>query len=126
MNQNIKEAGVVVAAKPTATAVPEGMVRVYLDTPLKTPNGEVSAITLRRGKAKDMMAAQSREKDAARGEMLLISMLTQETVTAEDLEELDMADLAEVQAAFQSLFKRKAKRGVAEPAGDVASEGVAG
>ena len=109
-----------------AEAVPQGMVRVNLDTPLSTPNGAISTITLRRGKAKDMMAAQRMEKDPARGEMLLISMLTQEKVMLEDLEELDMADLAEVQAAFQSLFVRQSSRAVAKLAGAVAGEGAAG
>ena len=93
--------------KVTTEAVPQGMVRITLDTPLSTPNGVISTITLRRGKARDMMTAQRMEKDPARGEMLLISMLTQEKVTLEDLEELDMADLAEVQAGFQSLFVRR-------------------
>jgi uncharacterized protein (DUF58 family) len=110
----------------TPKAVPQGMVCITLDTPLNTPNGTVSTITLRRGKAKDMMAAQRAEKDPARGEILLISMLAQEKVTPEDLEELDMADLAEVQAAFQSLFVRQSSRAVAKLAGAVAGEGAVG
>jgi hypothetical protein len=117
---------VAAAVAPPGGEVPAGMVRVVLDMPLNTPNGVVETITLRRGKAKDMMAAQRLESDAARSEILLISMLTQEKVTAEDLEELDMADLAEVQAVFQGLFIRKSSRKVAKLAGDVAGKGAAG
>lgn len=102
------------------------MLRIKIDMPLNTPNGVVDTITLRRGKAKDMLLAQQREKDPARSEILLISMLAQEKVTPEDLEELDMADLVEVQAAFQSLFVRQSSRAVAKLAGAVASKGAAG
>lgn len=78
--------------------------RVDLAMPLKTPAGEVAAITFRRGKAKDMVAAQRVEADPARRELLLMAMLTEEKLTVEDMEELDLADLANVQATFQSLF----------------------
>jgi uncharacterized protein (DUF885 family) len=82
--------------------------QVILAEPLKTPGGEVKTITFRRGKAKDMMQAQRVEPDGARRELVLMSMLTEEKLTPEDLEELDLADLAEVQAVFQTLFRRAA------------------
>jgi hypothetical protein len=72
--------------------------------PLQTPNGEVKTISFRRGKAKDMMAAQRIESNPARAEVVLMALLAQEKLTAEDLEELDLADLANVQKAFQGLF----------------------
>ncbi len=82
---------------------------VVLEVPLNTPTGEVKSITFRRGKARDMIAAQRMEPtDSARRELVLMSLLTEETLTPEDLEELDLADMAEVQAAFQSLFLRGA------------------
>lgn len=84
--------------------------RVPLEVPLKTPNGEIKTITFRRGQAKDMLAAQRIEpQDSARRELVLMSMLIVETVTPEDLEELDLADMAEVQAAFQLLFVRRTR-----------------
>lgn len=83
-------------------------VKVDLAFPLNTPSGEVKTITLRRGKAKDMLAAQRIEPEISRREMVLMAMLTEERLTVEDLEELDLADLAEVQAAFQGLFTRPA------------------
>lgn len=94
---------------------------VELEVPLNTPSGVVSTITFRRGKAKDMMAAQRIEADPARRELVLMTMLAEEKLTPEDLEELDLADLAEVQAAFQSLFLRSARQRNA-----VGSEGAAG
>lgn len=78
--------------------------RVELAIALNTPAGEVTSITFRRGKAKDMVAAQRIEADPARRELVLMAMLSEEKLTVEDMEELDLADLANVQAAFQSLF----------------------
>lgn len=99
-----------------------GNASVALETPLNTPSGVVSTITFRRGKAKDMMNAQRLEpEDAPRRELVLMTMLAEEKLTPEDLEELDLADLAEVQAAFQSLFRRSAGQRNA-----VGSEGAAG
>lgn len=79
---------------------------VELQYPLQTPNGEVSTITFRRGKAGDMVRAQRQESDPARRELALMAMLTKEGVTLEDMELLDLADLAEVQARFQRLYQR--------------------
>ena len=98
-----------------------GQARVELVFPLATPSGVVKTITFRRGKARDMIAAQRIESDAARRELVLMSMLSEEKLTPEDFEELDLADLAEVQAAFQSLFMRPARQRDA-----VGSEGAAG
>jgi hypothetical protein len=84
--------------------------RVSLEVPLKTPNGEVKTITFRRGQVKDMMAAQRIEpNDNAQRELVLMSMLAEEKLTPEDLQELDLADMAEVQAAFQLLFVRRTR-----------------
>ncbi|MBS1186683.1 MAG: Phage tail assembly chaperone protein, or 41 or 14 [Burkholderiaceae bacterium] len=96
--------------------------KIDLDYPLNTPSGAVSTITLRRGKAKDVSAAQRIEpNDPARRELVLISLLTQEKLTVEDIEELDLADLAEVQSKFQGLFVRGARQQNA-----VGNEGAAG
>lgn len=95
--------------------------KIELDYPLQTPIGEVKTITLRRGKTSDMLAAQRIEpKDAAKREMVLMAMLTEEKLTAEDLEGLDLADSLELQAAFQSLLQRKLR-----PADVLASAGAA-
>lgn len=86
-----------------------GLNKVILEYPLQTPNGEVKTVTLRRGKARDVRKAQEiAGTDAARAEMVLISLLTEEKLTPEDLDELDMADLQEVQVIFKSLFFRQA------------------
>ena len=84
---------------------------VELQMPLNTPGGIVKTLTFRRGKAKDMLAAQRIEpEDLASRELVLMAMLTEEKVTPEDLEELDLADMAEVQAVFQNLFVHPARR----------------
>ncbi len=85
-----------------------GQVSVDLAFPLNTPSGVVKTITFRRGKAKDMIAAQRIESDTARRELVLMSMLSEEKLTPEDFEELDLADLADVQNTFQGLFMRPA------------------
>ena len=87
-----------------AAAAPVNPASVDLAQPLATPNGEVKTISFRRGKAKDMVAAQRIESDPARRELVLMAMLSEQKLTVEDIEELDLADLAIVQAAFQSLW----------------------
>jgi len=78
---------------------------VTLGFPLKTPAGEiVGSISFRRGKARDMIAAQRQESDAGRRELVLMAMLSEQRLTVEDLEELDLADLVNVQQAFQALL----------------------
>mgnify|MGYP003585684589 CR=1 FL=1 len=91
-----------------APAAPVNPASVDLALPLATPNGEVKTISFRRGKAKDMVAAQRIESDPARRELVLMAMLSEQKLTVEDIEELDLADLATVQAAFQSLWLPRA------------------
>ena len=90
------------------TAAPTNPASVDLAMPLATPNGEVKTISFRRGKDKDMVAAQRIESDPARRELVLMAMLSEQKLTVEDIEELDLADLAIVQAAFQSLWMPRA------------------
>lgn len=83
--------------------------KVKLEVPLQTPNGTVTEISFRRGKAKDLVAAQRIEADTARRELVLMAMLTEQNLVVEDLEELDLADLAAVQSAFQELWRPPAR-----------------
>lgn len=82
---------------------------VKLEVPLTTPNGTVTEISFRRGKARDLVAAQRIETDVARRELVLMAMLTEQALTVEDIEELDLADLAAVQGAFQELWRPPAR-----------------
>lgn len=83
---------------------------VKLAWPIRTPSGEVTEISFRRGKARDLVAAQRIEPtDNARRELVLMAMLTEQKLTIEDLEELDLADLAAVQSAFQELWRPPAR-----------------
>ncbi len=83
----------------------ENPLSVVLTYPLKTPLGEVKEISVRRPKVRDMKQAQSRfPDDAAGAELALISAITDQKLTPEDLEELDLADYGKVQAMFRTLL----------------------
>lgn len=80
------------------------MTTIKLQFPIKTPGGELTEITLRRPKVRDMKRAQQQfPNDAAGTEMALLSMITEQKLTPEDMEELDLADYGAVQAAFRTL-----------------------
>ena len=76
--------------------------KIQLQYPIKTPAGEVGEIELRRPKLKDMKRVQEQYpgNDAAQ-EIALLAAITAQKLTSEDLEELDLADYAEVQSAFR-------------------------
>lgn len=93
------------AAKTAKLA--DSAAKVVLGVPLQTPNGTVAEISFRRGKARDLVAAQRIEPtDNARRELVLMAMLTEQKLTIEDMEELDLADMLAVQEAFQAVLAR--------------------
>jgi hypothetical protein len=78
------------------------MTKIELKTPIKTPSGEVKTITLRRATVRDLKQAQRVADNPSDVDTWLVSILSEEKLTNEDVEGLDLADWAEVQAAFQS------------------------
>ena len=77
---------------------------ITLKFPIKTPAGTVSELTLRRPKVRDMKLAQQQyPNDSAGSELALLAAITEQKLTPEDLEELDLADYGAVQAAFRTL-----------------------
>jgi hypothetical protein len=76
--------------------------KIELKTPIKTTNGEVKTITLRRATVRDLKQAQRVADNPSDVDTWLVSILSEEKLTNEDVEGLDLADWAEVQAAFQS------------------------
>ena len=89
----------------TATATTTGDLQpVVLKTPLQTPTGTVLQITLRRAKVRDLKEAQRVATTEADQELQLLARLSQEKLTAEDLEELDLADYAQVQQQFRQML----------------------
>jgi len=78
------------------------MTKIELKTPIKTPGGEVKTITLRRATVRDLKQAQRAADNPSDVDTWLVSILSEEKLTNEDVESLDLADWAEVQAAFQS------------------------
>lgn len=98
-----------------------GKVRVEFPVPYTTPNGALAALTFRRGKVRDQLEAQRQAPgDTVRQELILMTILAEEKITTEDLEELDLADMAEVQRTFYQLLRQR------RPEGDAASPGAAG
>lgn len=91
------------AAVPAAsTAIPN---RVTLKFPITNGVGEkVETITLRRGVLKDLKLAQRNAAGVATDvDTWLVSILAKEQLVFEDVERLDLADWAEVQACLQGL-----------------------
>ncbi|MGP8440517.1 phage tail assembly protein [Paraburkholderia fungorum] len=82
-----------------------GKVRVEFPFPYDTPNGKLTALTFRRGKVRDQLEAQRMAPgDSIRQEIILMTLLADEKITPEDIEELDLGDMAEVQAVFTACF----------------------
>lgn len=82
------------------------MTKIKLDFPINIDGAKVGEITLRRPTVKDMRVARNSAKDDASQEIALISNLAQ--ITTEDVEALDLADYAKVQAALQGFFSSTA------------------
>ena len=79
------------------------MTQITLKYPIKTPAGELKTVTLRRAKVRDLKESQRGNASEAEQELRLVASLAQENLTPEDLEELDLADYAEVQRVFRSI-----------------------
>lgn len=78
---------------------------VELDYGLTTAAGKtLTSLTLRRPKVRDMKNAQRNGGTDAEHEIALLAAMSQEQLTPEDIEELDMADYAKVQAMFRRML----------------------
>ena len=77
---------------------------VTLQYPLKLPDARnIPSITLRRPKVRDLKNAQRTGGGNAEQEIALLAAITEEHLTPEDMEELDMADYGTLQAIFQKM-----------------------
>ena len=80
------------------------MSKVTLQFPVTLADGRtVDAITLRRAKVRDLKTAQKHGADQVEQEIMLLATLSEERLTPEDIEELDAADYAKLQAEFQRM-----------------------
>ena len=100
------------ATVPQVTAGSAGA-EIYLEPvtllfPIQTPNGPVNTITFRRGRAGDVVRVPRQSSGPPLRELALMAMLAKEILTPEDMEKLDLADLAEVQERFQKIYQRGA------------------
>jgi hypothetical protein len=77
--------------------------RITLKYPFKGATGEMKSINLRRPKVRDLKEVQKLGLSDAEQELMLLARLTEEKLTPEDLEELDLADYAELQRQFQDM-----------------------
>lgn len=107
-----------------------GKFRVEFPVPYSTPNGPLTGLTFRRGKVRDQLEAQRLAPgDSVRQELYLMTLLAGETITIEDLEELDLADMAEVQRMFYQLLRQRRPEGDApgaQSAGQVVRDAAIG
>ncbi len=84
-------------------------ITIELQYPIKTADGrEIKTVTLMgRPKVRDLRRAQRENKgDDAAQELALLASLTEEKLTLEDMEELDLADFAKVQEPFHKMVGR--------------------
>lgn len=80
------------------------MSKVTLQFPVTLADGRtVDSITLRRAKVRDLKTAQRHGSDQVEQEIMLLATLSEERLTPEDIEELDAADYAKIQDAFQRM-----------------------
>lgn len=101
-----------------------GKVRVDFPVPYDTPNGKLTGLTFRRGKLREQLEAQRLAPgDSVRQELILMTMLADEKITVEDLEELDLGDVAEVQRVFYSVLRQRRPENTA-PGASTAGEMV--
>ncbi len=78
------------------------MPTLQLKHAIKLADGSMlQTITLRRPKVRDLKEAQRLAQSDEEREMALVALLSEEKLTPEDVEELDLADYAQVQAAFR-------------------------
>jgi hypothetical protein len=82
----------------------ENKLQVRLAKPIKTPNGEVSTVTLAREPIRrDFKAAQKKTSDEEEQVWQMICDLSVEKLTVEDTEELTLADVRRVMDFFRAL-----------------------
>ncbi|MEX3614364.1 MAG: phage tail assembly protein [Burkholderia gladioli] len=83
--------------------------KVVLQYPYDLADGrKLTSVRLRRPTVLDLKLAQRRGDSSADHEIAMIAGLIEERVTPEDLEAMDLADYAEIQAMFRRMQTRRA------------------
>lgn len=84
------------------------METIVLEYPFKLADGrELKQVSLRRPKVRELKAAQRAGTGADDHELALIALLSEEKLTPEDLEEMDLADYSVVQQTFRRMATRQ-------------------
>ena len=86
----------------TQAAQPAGTTTIPLAHPITTPAGQVTSITMRRAKVRDLRRMNDYGKDEAAQEIGLMAHLS--GMTAEDFDELDAVDYRKLQETFRGFL----------------------
>ena len=86
----------------TQAAQPTGTTTITLAYPITTPAGQVTSITMRRAKVRDLRRMNDYGKDEAAQEIGLMAHLS--GMTAEDFDELDAVDYRKLQETFRGFL----------------------
>lgn len=86
----------------TQAAQPAGATTITLAHPITTPAGQVTSITMRRAKVRDLRRMNDYGKDEAAQEIGLMAHLS--GMTAEDFDELDAVDYRKLQETFRGFL----------------------
>jgi hypothetical protein len=86
----------------TQAAQPAGTTIITLAHPITTPAGQVTSITMRRAKVRDLRRMADYGKDEAAQEIGLMAHLS--GMTAEDFDELDAVDYRKLQETFRGFL----------------------
>lgn len=80
------------------------MTRIDLQTPIKTPGGEITSITLTREPTRrDLKQAQRITDDEEEQVWHMVCALSAEKLTIEDTEDLTLADVRQVMDTFRRM-----------------------
>lgn len=77
-------------------------IKINLQYPIKLDGAEISVLSLRRPKVRDMLSVEKSAQTDAQKEIQLFANLCE--IRPDDLHELDMADYAKLQKAYQDFL----------------------
>lgn len=81
--------------------------KITLDYPLTIDGKEVSELTMRRAKVRDMLGANESGKNPGEVEVALFAKMV--GINPEDLQDLDMCDYEKLQEAYKGFLSSRQK-----------------
>lgn len=93
--------------------------KITLDVPVKLADGrDLSVVHLRRPKVRDLKQAQRTESDPTAQQVVIMSLISEEKLTPEDFDDIDLGDFMKMNAFF--------RRVTGDDKGTAAAGGTAG